>query len=149
MNARGLRCLVYLQHFVEVLHVDGHHATVTIVLGRIHAGHDAGAAAVRNCSNVLAPAPVEQVHDVLLSARVGDDVRRVGKFPAHCARNIHGARAVGVIQAVVMIACADFAKRRVTLIAPPVKLTTTFLHCCLLCDVVIDYIRYGNLHQRL
>ncbi|MNY36466.1 hypothetical protein D3C86_1709570 [compost metagenome] len=44
----------------------------------------------------------------------------------------------------------DFVRRDgVTLIAPPVKLTTTFLHCCLLCDVVIDYIRYGNLHQRL
>ena len=99
LDACGARHLVDLEHTVEPVEGDRHARPA--VVGRVDAPHHRRPAAVRDRHVVVGVAPVERDLQLLLVARVGDDVGRVGEVEGEGADAVGEPGAVGVEGALV------------------------------------------------
>src|SRR5262249_14971184 len=115
LDARGSRRTVDFEHAVEPRKVDGHRARVAIADDGLDAAHDARAAAVRYRGRAHPGAPVENRGDLVLRARVGDDVRGMREVAAKAADDVTERFPVGVRRPVERRAGAELgesARRR-------------------------------------
>ena len=101
-DQRGARGLVDLLHFSHFAQVDRHRALVAVA-SRLDAAAHARAAAERRDRRVRVAGPVEHRRDVVLVARIGDDVGRARVIAREAAREFGIGLAVGMRGAVVVV----------------------------------------------
>ena len=101
LDTVGARRAIDLEHPVEVREVERDGAAVAVADVGLDAADDARPAAVRDHRRARRRRPVEQRPDVVLAARKGDHVRRVGELAAECPHHVPERLPVGVGRAVV------------------------------------------------
>src|SRR5271165_3290830 len=78
-DVRGARGLVDLDHAAKLAQVDGHRRLMARPLAPwLDPADDARSAAERRHARLRATRPIEHRRDLILRARIGDDVRRAG-----------------------------------------------------------------------
>src|SRR5204863_7491947 len=103
LNARGPRGGVDIQHAAEPAQVDRDRAPELLPHPGLHAADNARAAPVGNCCNALRRTPLEDPLDVLLGARMRDQVRRVIELAAKIADHVVVGLAEGMDDTVVSV----------------------------------------------
>ena len=111
LDPRRQRHRVDLEHAVERLQVDGHHARMVPAAGRLDAADHARAAAERDHRRARRQRPFEHGLDLGLVARMGDHVRRMVEPPPERPHDVRVGAAVGVQRPLVVVDGADLLER--------------------------------------
>ena len=103
LYARGARSSVDFEHTAKLAQVDRHRRLMALRIALwLNAADDARSAAKGCNAHLRAARPVEYCRDLVLGARVGNDVRRAGVVAGEPADVIGKRLAVGVRSAVVV-----------------------------------------------
>ena len=106
------RCAVHLEHAVQVPKIDADCSDVRVADVRLDPAHNRRAAAERDRGGTLLSAPGKHVFDVVLIARIGDDVRRVVVVAADASDQVRVGFAQRVDRALALVLRADRLRDR-------------------------------------